>query len=81
MKFPIETPRKQVNWDPKGWYFLLLAALALPPSPACARASRSASTQAPGGVCPEAGKRAWGLQRGGRRAEAAWVPGPDRACP
>lgn len=20
MKFPIETPRKQVNWDPKGWY-------------------------------------------------------------
>lgn len=81
MKFPIETPRKQVNWDPKGWYFLLLAALALPPSPACARACRSASTQAPGDVCPGAGNRAWGLQRGGRRAEAAWVPGPDRACP
>ena len=80
MKFPIETPRKQVNWDPKGWYFLLLAALALPPSLACARASRSAGTQAPGGVCPEAGNRAWGLQRGGRRAEAAWVPGPGRAC-
>lgn len=63
MKFPIETPRKQVNWDPKGWYFLLGR-----PSSCLhllrARASVSGSTLAPGSVCPEAGKCAWEPQRG-----------------
>lgn len=82
MKFPIETPRKQVNWDPKGRYPpLFWAALALPPPPACARLrewKRSGSWQ----------RVSWGRKKeapgtssqGGRRVEAAWVPTPESAC-
>lgn len=80
MKFPIETPRKQVNWDPKGWYFLLLAALALPPSLACARASEckhpGSWRRVSGGWKPRLGTAA-GWEAGGGRAGA----GPGSRLP
>lgn len=78
MKFPIETPRKQVNWDPKGWYCLLRATLAL-------LHLQVPHWQAWMSLLPAA--RVLRLENapgncsvGGRRAEAVWVRSPDRAC-
>lgn len=80
MKFPIETPRKQVNWDPKGWYLLLSAALALPPPPGVCAPPRVEALLLPA-ACVLRQKNAPGnSSKGGRRVEAAWVPNPDSAC-